>query len=352
MYGMNLFFNEFAPLVIALSILILITIYVLGHLTQNKQLKSMFSVEFSQFWSSLALYLSMGGIVLFINATIQFIVTSLGFPPTTDVYTWLQYQLSTLQENVGREIVFLTIVGQSAAIGGNTKYTTGYPGAKTVSGQFYPGIDLFSSSIFVVRGLLVIVIGSLTVQILVLDLLKVLAFGFFLPLGIILRFLPALRNYGNELIAATIALGMVMPLTYFILYAALYDIAHIRGGYYEKFLVQNADFMKPLLDPAKTLEDGTPNATIFQTELEDKLTSTVSTTDTYTQTFTDYLSNLALTLGYGAYYIISMPFSAILLFYHYIKVGGYIVYAVAVPSFAITLAMASTNGIRDFIQSL
>jgi len=347
--GLDLIFNQFSGMVIALSIAFIVILYLLSRVF--KDLRNFFEVEFSEFWVNIALYLSMGGLVILSQYIVDYVMdysaSLAGFSSTPDVFTFLQLQLSILQSNVGKEMAYLMMVGQAAKIYDRSEYMVGYPGAKTVKGKIYPGIGIFVNSIFFINGLLLAVMGSLTVQQIMLDIIKYLAFAFFLPVGILLRFFPGVRSFGSELIALSLSLGVVLPLTYFLFYVAMYDVGMMRGGYYEDFVKENSGALSPLLNPAKTLNETTV-PTNYESWVDSFYNSLVEKIDGGWEWF----KSASLTILYPFFYVANLPVAAILLYYHLIKVGGFLVYAVAIPSFAITFAMVSTRAIKDFIHNL
>jgi hypothetical protein len=87
--------------------------------------------------------------------------------------------------------------------------------------KVFPGIDTFVSITNVLGFGFVTIYGSITVQASLLYLFDVMVLNFLLPGGIILRFIPATRDAGAFLIAASIAFLIVYPTTFFINKAAL-----------------------------------------------------------------------------------------------------------------------------------
>lgn len=87
--------------------------------------------------------------------------------------------------------------------------------------KVFPGIDTFVSITNVLGFGFVTIYGSITVQASLLYLFDVIVLNFLLPGGIILRFIPATRDAGAFLIAASIAFLIVYPTTFFINKAAL-----------------------------------------------------------------------------------------------------------------------------------
>ena len=86
----------------------------------------------------------------------------------------------------------------------------------TLTYKLFPAVDSIISVTNVIVFGFVAILGSVSTQIAILNLIDVLMVSFFLPAGIVLRFLPPTRQAGIFLIALAIGFQAVFPLTYII----------------------------------------------------------------------------------------------------------------------------------------
>jgi hypothetical protein len=106
--------------------------------------------------------------------------------------------------------------------------------------KVFPGIDTFVSITNVLGFGLVTIYGSITVQSSLLYLFDVIVLNLLLPAGIILRFIPATRDAGAFLLAASIAFLIIYPVTFFINKAAFSFVAPGEEGYRSNSILINS----------------------------------------------------------------------------------------------------------------
>lgn len=103
------------------------------------------------------------------------------------------------------------------------------PGLLNWQWKLFPGMTLYIRAMEAVMVVLLSAFVSLKAQIIGLDLITVLSYNIFLPLGLIFRVFPPLRNAGNELIAISISFGILIPFFYVVTFKAMADIEEQFG---------------------------------------------------------------------------------------------------------------------------
>jgi len=96
--------------------------------------------------------------------------------------------------------------------------------ALNITFKIFPGIDLFVSIMGMLANGFIMLEASLKAQVLLIQIIDVIAVPIFLPAGIILRFLPPTRDAGAFILALSIGFGIIFPLTYVINERAMDEI--------------------------------------------------------------------------------------------------------------------------------
>jgi hypothetical protein len=111
------------------------------------------------------------------------------------------------------------------------KMTVLHQSLATQKVKFGPGsfrplafLNEFSKSLSLTNFIMEMTFTSLYIQSLALSFLKVTAFNVFFPLGIFFRAIPYLRDYGNFLMAFSIALSTIYPYIYYVSLQTYYDV--------------------------------------------------------------------------------------------------------------------------------
>ncbi len=93
-------------------------------------------------------------------------------------------------------------------------------------GSFKPlgFLNEFSKSLSLTNFIMEMTFTSIYIQSLALSFLKVTAFNVFFPLGILFRAIPYLRDYGNFILAFSIALSTIYPYIYYVSLQTYYDV--------------------------------------------------------------------------------------------------------------------------------
>ncbi len=103
------------------------------------------------------------------------------------------------------------------------------PGMLNWQWKLFPGMTLYVKAMDTVMLVLLTAFTSLKAQIIGLDIITVLSYNIFLPLGLIFRIFPPVRNAGNELIAISISFGILIPFFYVVTFKAMADIEEQFG---------------------------------------------------------------------------------------------------------------------------
>lgn len=103
------------------------------------------------------------------------------------------------------------------------------PGLLNWQWKMFPGMTLYARAMDTTILILIVSIASLEAQIVGLNIITVISYNILLPLGLIFRIFPPLRNAGNELIAISISFGILIPFFYVITFKAMADIEHEFG---------------------------------------------------------------------------------------------------------------------------
>jgi hypothetical protein len=93
----------------------------------------------------------------------------------------------------------------------------------------FPGIGLYIKGIDTLIYLYSLIAPTIAGQIIGLELIGALSYNLFLPLGMMMRIVPFLRKFGNELIAISIGIGIMLPTAYLLMIKAVDDIERQHG---------------------------------------------------------------------------------------------------------------------------
>jgi len=98
------------------------------------------------------------------------------------------------------------------------------PGAIHFDLPSAPGIGFFVKACDTLIYLFTTIAPTISAQVIGLEIIGALAYNVLLPLGMLFRFVPFLRKFGNEMIAVSIAMGIFLPTAYLLLLKAVDDI--------------------------------------------------------------------------------------------------------------------------------
>jgi hypothetical protein len=98
------------------------------------------------------------------------------------------------------------------------------PGAIGFNTPAIPGIGFFVKGCDTLIFLFTTIAPTISAQVIGLEIIGAISYNLLLPLGILFRFVPFLRKFGNEMIAVSIAMGILLPVAYLLLLKAVDDI--------------------------------------------------------------------------------------------------------------------------------
>lgn len=216
--GVGPYFSVLRSVILGVSAYIGI-VYVASKFLRVPEWEAYFSVETSQLFGAIVMAIFAVGLIGIANSFVSAFDSSV-----TSSITPNQALVVYLNNGVGRSVNnALTDVYtlQTCTSLLNTVGKRMGEAALSQNYKVFPGIDTFVSITNVLGFGLVTIYGSITVQASLLYLFDVMVLNLMLPAGIILRFIPATRDAGAFLIAASIAFLIVYPTTFFINKAAL-----------------------------------------------------------------------------------------------------------------------------------
>jgi hypothetical protein len=200
-------------IVVGLIVFIISIAYMLGSYFNNERYKSFAKRE---------LY----------NLMLSLFLLSIFMPIVTivEIATCTEYDVSMYDFTISR--MEGIIYGEVYPVISNVyKMTMLQQGIASKKLKFGPGsyqplsfLNEFSKSLSLTNFIMEISFTSLYLQSLALSFFKVTAFNLFFPLGIFFRAIPYLRDYGNFLLAFSIALSTIYPYIYFVSLETYYDV--------------------------------------------------------------------------------------------------------------------------------
>jgi hypothetical protein len=227
--------NPYAALVFGVMLLAIVAARMLGRMSNNKELIAWANIETTEyimnallFVSIFVIYSTLLGVAyswLDTNQIVQ--LPSVGQGPgqqlslteaiTAKLNHVLYYRLIPMEIDLLKTKFFLLLYSGSGQISTGPK-SLGY----TIPA--FPGIGMYLRGVDTLITLYSMIAPTLAAQVIGLDLIGALAYNLLLPLGILFRFVPFLRNFGNELIAIAIGMGIMLPTAYLLMMKAVDDI--------------------------------------------------------------------------------------------------------------------------------
>jgi len=98
------------------------------------------------------------------------------------------------------------------------------PGAISFQLPAAPGVNFFVKGCDTLIYIFTMISPTISAQVIGLEIIGALSYNVLLPLGILFRFIPFLRKFGNEMIAVSIAMCIFLPTAYLLFFKAVDDI--------------------------------------------------------------------------------------------------------------------------------
>jgi hypothetical protein len=229
--------NPYIALVFGVVLLAIVIARMLGQSSNNKELQAWASAETTEyvmnaiiFVTIFVVYSALLGVAyswLDTNSITQLpsVATSAGpnnqlsltGAVTAQLNHILYYRLIPMEIDLLKTKFFLLLYS------GSGKISTG-PKALSYNIPAFPGIGMYLRGVDTLIMLYSMIAPTLAAQVIGLDIIGALAYNLLLPLGILFRFVPFLRNFGNELIAIAVGIGVMMPTAYLLMMKAIDDI--------------------------------------------------------------------------------------------------------------------------------
>ncbi len=239
--GYNLLF-PYAALVFGIMLFAIVIARMLGRMSNNKELIAWANIETTEYIMNALIFVSifviysalLGVAYSWLNTSSIIQLPSVGQGDTsqqqlslTGVITAklnhvLYYRLIPMEIDLMKTKFLLLLYSGSGSIS---------TGPKSLGYQIpaFPGIGMYLRGVDTLIYLYSLIAPTLAAQVIGLDLIGSLAYNLLLPLGILFRFVPFLRNFGNELIAIAIGMGIMLPTAYLLMMKAVDDIETLHG---------------------------------------------------------------------------------------------------------------------------
>ncbi len=118
------------------------------------------------------------------------------------------------------------------------------------------GLEVPLSALVLIRNAFPVFIISLEVQIFTLELIKLVAYDFLVPFGLLLRIFPFTRDAGDELLAVVLGFTIFMPLLYIVMFSAVNDILvnhYHQPSFFQPYYSPNTSILSKIRDLFHTL---------------------------------------------------------------------------------------------------
>lgn len=221
-----------ASTIVFISLIVLIT-YLASKILHIPEWEAYLTIELSDLITSLLIVVLVVGLYIASGAVASIIINNpeAGSPPAA--------AMGVLSGIIGdlEEIRTDAFTVQACASVLSTFHKRTGESALNITYKLFPGIDMFVSIMGMLANGFIMLEASLKAQLMLIQIIDVIAVPIFLPAGIILRFLPPTRDAGAFILALAIGFGIIFPLTYVINERAMNEINdvtdHGGGGIFE-----------------------------------------------------------------------------------------------------------------------
>jgi hypothetical protein len=227
--------NPYIGAVFIIMLLAIVIARMLGTSSGNKELQAWASMETSEYIMNAIIFVTIAVVYsALLSAAYSWLATeeiadlpsvSSGTPGeqlsltgaiTSKLSHVLYYRLIPMEINL-LKTKFLLLLYSSGKISTGPK-NLGY------TLPAFPGIGMYLKGIDTLIYLYSMIAPTLAAQVIGLDIIGALAYNLLIPLGILFRFVPFMRNFGNELIAIAVGIGIMMPAAYLLMIKSIDDI--------------------------------------------------------------------------------------------------------------------------------
>jgi len=208
-----------ASTIVFISLIVLIT-YLVSKILHIPEWEAYLTIELSDLITSLLIVVLIVGLYVASGAVASVIIND------PDAETPPAAAIGVLSGIIGEleEIRTDSFTIQACASILSTFHKRTGESALNITFKLFPGIDLFVSIMGMLANGFIMLESSLKAQMLLIQIIDVIAVPIFLPAGIILRFLPPTRDAGAFILALAIGFGIIFPLTYVINERAMDEI--------------------------------------------------------------------------------------------------------------------------------
>ena len=200
-----------ASTIVFISLIVLIT-YLVSKILHIPSWEAYLTIELSDLITSLLIVVLIIGLYIASGAVAGVIIND------PDVDTPPAAAIGVLSGIIGdlEEIRTDSFTIQACASILSTFHKRTGESALNITFKLFPGIDLFVSIMGMLANGFIMLEASLKAQMILIQIIDVIAVPILLPAGIILRFLPPTRDAGAFILALAIGFGIIFPLTYVI----------------------------------------------------------------------------------------------------------------------------------------
>jgi uncharacterized membrane protein (DUF485 family) len=231
--------NPYVGLVFGIMLVAIVLARMLGKSSGNKDLEAWASMETSEYVMNAIIFVTMfvvysallsvayawlntnsiAGLPSVSSGDITGEQLSLTGAISSKLSHVLYYRLIPMEINLLKTKFLLLLYS------GSDKISTG-PKSLGYTLPAFPGIGMYIKGLDTLIYLYSMIAPTLAAQVIGLDIIGALAYNLLIPLGILFRFVPFLRSFGNELIAIAIGMGIMMPVAYLLMMRAIDDIEY------------------------------------------------------------------------------------------------------------------------------
>lgn len=208
-----------ASTIVFISLIVLIT-YLVSKILRIPEWEAYLSIELSDLITSLFIVILVVGIFITTGAVASAIIDD----PEVDTPTAAAMGVLSVIINDVEEIRTDAFTIQACASILSTFHKRTGESALNITYKIFPGIDLLASIMGMLANGFIMLEASLKAQLIIIQIVDVIAVPILLPAGIILRFLPPTRDAGAFILALAIGFGIIFPLTYVINERAITEI--------------------------------------------------------------------------------------------------------------------------------
>ncbi len=319
--------TEFLPvfyILVFISFLIMLLRYLGGKILKREEDVVYLKIELSELLKSLLILILLASFYQVTTSFVMFYYDSIeGFIPqeirqltqNKDLIEITKLYLLLTLNKLQDIVVFLSEILHQMELFSEAIARVGAGGALAIETPLFIGADIFKDAVRLVLTASIIGLISVNAQLIAISIIKEISIYFLFPAGFILRLFPQTRSVGNELISLGIVAMVLIPFLYTWFYTYSIEIFKLHENH------PNEEWENPLLENE---EEG------FKAIINKGIKA---------------LEKVAL-ITTSLYLLIPINFIKLLE-----PLTILLFFAVALPTFVVTIAGSLTRGIAEFLES-